>query len=69
MPTVPAPNRLAALQRHILIAVTAFVVHGAGVGVDDGCVLRAGGLGRVVLLGGLGWVGCGGGGGGGGGER
>lgn len=36
MSTVPAPNRLATLQRDILITVTALVVHGAGRGVDDG---------------------------------
>jgi hypothetical protein len=50
MSTVPASNRLAALQRNILVAVAAFVVHGAGGGVDGDGVLR-GGVG-VVLLGG-----------------
>ena len=57
MSAVPAPDRLAALQRHVLIAVAAFVVDGARVGVDDGRVLRgvvvaaAGGGGGIVLLG------------------
>jgi hypothetical protein len=36
MSTVPAPNRLATLQRDILIAVAALVVYRAGGGVDDG---------------------------------
>jgi hypothetical protein len=44
MATVSASDGLAALQRDVLIAVAAFVVHGARVGVDGdvGCVLRAG---------------------------
>jgi hypothetical protein len=50
MTTVPATDRLAALKRYVLIAVAAFVVDGAGVGVDDGGVGR-GSLGWVVLLG------------------
>lgn len=54
MTTVPAANRLAALQRDILIAVAALVVYGAGVEVDgSGGVLRCGLRGVVagVLLG------------------
>jgi hypothetical protein len=51
MSTVPAANRLAALKRDVLVAVTAFVMHGAGVCVDGGSVLRAGGRVGVVLLG------------------
>lgn len=35
MPTVPAPNRLSALQRDILVAVAALVVYSAGAGVGD----------------------------------
>jgi hypothetical protein len=53
MSTVPAANRLAALERDVLVAVAAFVVYGAGVGVDGGGVGRAG-LRGVVLLGGHG---------------
>jgi hypothetical protein len=53
MSTVPAPNRLATLQRNILIAVAALVVHGTGGGIDGGGVLRAG-LRGVVGLGGHG---------------
>jgi hypothetical protein len=53
MSTVPAANRLAALERDVLVTIAAFVVYGAGVGVDDGGVGRAG-LCRVVLLGGHG---------------
>jgi hypothetical protein len=53
MSTVPAANRLAALERDVLVAVAAFVVYGASVGVDDGGVGRAG-LRGVVLLGGHG---------------
>jgi hypothetical protein len=34
MPTLPAPYGLAALERHVLVAVAALVVHGAGVDVD-----------------------------------
>lgn len=48
MPTVPASNRLAALKRHVLIAVAAFVVHGAGGGVD-GYGVVGGGAGVVGL--------------------
>jgi hypothetical protein len=51
--TVSASNRLAALKGYVLIAVAAFVMYGAGVGVDDGCVLGAAlGLSGVVGLGG-----------------
>jgi hypothetical protein len=53
MSTVPAANGFAALERDVLVAVAAFVVYGASVGVDDGGVGRAG-LCRVVLLGGHG---------------
>jgi hypothetical protein len=53
MSAVPASDRLAALQRDILIAVAALVVYCAGGGIDDGGVLRAR-LGGVVLLGGHG---------------
>lgn len=49
MATVPAPNGLAALERDVLIAVAALVVHGARVGVDDGRVGDR--LGVAVLLG------------------
>jgi hypothetical protein len=49
MTTVPATNGLAALQRDILIAVAAFVVDGARVGVD-GDARRVLGAGLGVLL-------------------
>jgi hypothetical protein len=35
MPTVPAPNRLSALQGNVLVAVAALVVYGAGAGVGE----------------------------------
>ena len=47
MSAVPAPNGLAALQRHVLVAVAALVVDGARRGVDGGGV--GGGLGGVGL--------------------
>lgn len=50
MSTVPAPDRLAALERDVLIAVAAFVVDGARGGVDLRRVLR--GVVRVVGVGG-----------------
>jgi hypothetical protein len=50
MSTVPAANRLAALERDVLVTIAAFVVYGAGVGVDYGGVGRAG-LRGIVLLG------------------
>lgn len=61
MPTVPAPNWLAALQRDILIAIAALVVHGARVGIDGGSggVLRAAGLLGLVAGVGLRGHGCG----------
>jgi len=42
MPTVPAPNRLSALQRNVHVAVAALVVHSARRCVDlaDGCWVR-----------------------------
>jgi hypothetical protein len=51
MSAVPAANGLAALERDVLVAITAFVVDGAGVCVDGRGVLRAGGGIGVVLLG------------------
>lgn len=50
MSTVPAPDRLAALERDVLVAVAAFVVDGARGGVDLRRVLR--GVVRVVGVGG-----------------
>jgi hypothetical protein len=50
MSTVPAADRLAALEGNVLIAVTAFVMDSTGVGVDDSRVLGAG-LRGVILLG------------------
>lgn len=44
--TLPASNRLAALQRNVLVAVTALVVDGARVDVD--LLLGLGGAGAVV---------------------
>lgn len=45
MSAVPAPNGLAALQRHVLVAVAALVVDGAGCGVDGaGGLVGGGGL-------------------------
>jgi hypothetical protein len=55
MSTVPAPDRLAALERDILVAVAALVVDGARRGVDLCRVLRRG-VG-VVCLGGHFWRG------------
>ena len=58
MSTVPTPNRLAALQRDVLIAVAALVVDGARGGIDGRAgVLRAGLLRLVAGVGlrGHGW--------------
>ena len=46
MPALPATNRLAALQRNVLVAVAALVVHCARVDVD--LLLRFGGVGAAV---------------------
>ena len=54
MTTVPAPNRLATLQRNVLIAVAAFVMYGARSCVDGGSVCCGG-----VVVGAVGGV-CGG---------
>ena len=55
MPTVPAANGLAALERHVLVAVAALVVHCARVGVDLSCVARgAAGVGVAGGVAGLG---------------
>lgn len=48
MTALPAPNRLAALQRDILVAVAALVVDCAGVEVD--LLLRLGGVGVVATV-------------------
>jgi hypothetical protein len=45
MTTVPAPDGLAALERHVHVAVAALVVDGAGCGVDGaGGLVGGGGL-------------------------
>ena len=50
MTTVPAPDGLAALERHVHVAVAALVVDGAGCGVDGAGGL-VGGRGLLGLVG------------------
>lgn len=67
MTTVPASNRLPPLQRDILVAVAALVVHGAGVGIDLSGIgvgaagVLAGGVGLLLghreVVGGCCWAG------------